>query len=173
MLDKNETQKMSTLDAWELPEELQQLRDTVRRFMVNEVKPIEDKLPHDAVRCPPEELKQLQAKAKGVLTAALCCTPYFYATSVAGDVMPLQAYCVLTVCIFGRELMLDARDVSADSAFGMKTIAFHLGQFQAALAFEQHEPRATTILAQPTARVEAIPQTLGQRSHALPRDRFQ
>jgi acyl-CoA dehydrogenase len=44
MLDKSEAQKMNTLGAWELPEELQHLRDTVRRFMVNEVKPVEDKL---------------------------------------------------------------------------------------------------------------------------------
>ena len=66
MLDTNEKQKMSTLGAWELPEELQQLRDTVRRFMIHEVKPIEDKLPHDAIRCPPDELKVLQAKAKAL-----------------------------------------------------------------------------------------------------------
>jgi acyl-CoA dehydrogenase len=64
MLDKSETQKAAAFGAWELPEELQQLRDTVRRFMVNEVKPVEDKLEHDAVRCGPDELKSLQAKAK-------------------------------------------------------------------------------------------------------------
>ena len=40
MLEKNEKQKNSSLGAWELPEELQQLRDTVRRFMINEVKPV-------------------------------------------------------------------------------------------------------------------------------------
>ena len=51
MLDKSDTQKVGAFGAWELPEELQQLRDTVRRFMVNEVKPIEDRLDHDAVRC--------------------------------------------------------------------------------------------------------------------------
>jgi hypothetical protein len=39
-------------------------RDTVRRFMVNEVKPVEDKLPHDAVSCSEEDRKILQAKAK-------------------------------------------------------------------------------------------------------------
>ena len=50
MLDKSEAHKASAFGAWELPEELQQLRDTVRRFMVNEVKPVEDKLEHDAVQ---------------------------------------------------------------------------------------------------------------------------
>jgi acyl-CoA dehydrogenase len=64
MLDKSDTQKTAAFGAWELPEELQQLRDTVRRFMVSEVKPIEDKLEHDAVRCAPEDLKVLQAKAQ-------------------------------------------------------------------------------------------------------------
>src|SRR5690348_13649454 len=64
MLDKSEPQKSFGLGAWELPEELQQLRETVRRFMVNEVKPVEDRLEHDAVRCAPEDLKLLQAKAK-------------------------------------------------------------------------------------------------------------
>ena len=34
--------------SWELPEELRMLRDTIRRFMEEEVKPVEDKLPHDA-----------------------------------------------------------------------------------------------------------------------------
>ncbi|MSP96393.1 MAG: acyl-CoA dehydrogenase [Betaproteobacteria bacterium] len=53
-----------SLGAWELPEELRQLRDTVRRFMAKEVKPIEDRLPHDAVACPPDQLKLLQRKAR-------------------------------------------------------------------------------------------------------------
>ena len=39
-----------------LPEELILLRDQIRRFMREEVKPIEDKLPHDATRCSPEDL---------------------------------------------------------------------------------------------------------------------
>ncbi|RYE39178.1 MAG: acyl-CoA dehydrogenase family protein, partial [Hyphomicrobiales bacterium] len=65
MLDKSDAQA-SSFGAWELPEELQTLRDTVRRFMVNEVKPIEDKLEHDAVKCSPEDLKSLQAKAKAL-----------------------------------------------------------------------------------------------------------
>jgi acyl-CoA dehydrogenase len=60
---------MTDLDstgAWELPEELRLLRQTVRRFMQHEVKPLEDKLPHDACKLPEEELKPLQAKARAL-----------------------------------------------------------------------------------------------------------
>jgi len=57
---------MSADASWEIPEELRMIRDTVRRFMVQEVKPLEDKLPHDAYTLPDAELKALQAKAQEV-----------------------------------------------------------------------------------------------------------
>ena len=61
---------MSTaLDAsgsWELPEELRMLRDTIRRFMAEEVRPAEDQLDHDAYTLEPGPLQALQAKAKSV-----------------------------------------------------------------------------------------------------------
>ena len=47
-----------------LPEELILLREQVRRFMREEVKPIEDKLPHDATGCAPEDRKRLRAIAE-------------------------------------------------------------------------------------------------------------
>jgi acyl-CoA dehydrogenase len=50
--------------AWELPEELVMLRDTVRRFMDAHVHPIEEKLDHDTVGLPREQLVELQAKAR-------------------------------------------------------------------------------------------------------------
>jgi acyl-CoA dehydrogenase len=50
--------------AWELPEELVMLRDTVRRFMVAHVHPLEQTLPHDATGLPREQLVALQAKAR-------------------------------------------------------------------------------------------------------------
>ncbi|HTZ77858.1 MAG TPA: acyl-CoA dehydrogenase family protein [Stellaceae bacterium] len=50
--------------SWELPEDLRMLQATVRRFMQNEVKPAEDKLPHDATKLPTEVLKPLQKKAR-------------------------------------------------------------------------------------------------------------
>ncbi|MBC7378907.1 MAG: acyl-CoA dehydrogenase family protein [Burkholderiaceae bacterium] len=51
-------------DSWELPEELRLMRDTTRRFMQSEVKPLEDKLPHDAYELPPGMLEPLQKKAR-------------------------------------------------------------------------------------------------------------
>jgi acyl-CoA dehydrogenase len=52
--------------AWELPEELVMLRDTVRRFMDAHVHPIEEKLDHDTVGLPREQLVELQAKARAL-----------------------------------------------------------------------------------------------------------
>jgi acyl-CoA dehydrogenase len=50
--------------AWELPEELRALRATVRRFMADEVIPLEDSLPHDSAGVPAEPLAVLQQKAR-------------------------------------------------------------------------------------------------------------
>jgi acyl-CoA dehydrogenase len=50
--------------GWELPQELVLLRDTVRRFMEAHVHPVEEKLDHDTVGLPREELLALQAKAR-------------------------------------------------------------------------------------------------------------
>ena len=52
--------------SWELPEDLRMLRDTIRRFMRDEVKPVEDTLPHDAYTLEPEALKALQKKARDI-----------------------------------------------------------------------------------------------------------
>jgi acyl-CoA dehydrogenase len=52
--------------AWELPEELVMLRNTVRQFMDAHVHPVEEKLDHDTVGLPREELVELQAKARGL-----------------------------------------------------------------------------------------------------------
>ncbi|SOE90633.1 Acyl-CoA dehydrogenase [Burkholderia sp. YR290] len=57
---------LRTLGAWEMPEELRMLEDTVRRFMTNEVIPLEEKLPHDAYALPEGQLKELQAKARSL-----------------------------------------------------------------------------------------------------------
>ena len=57
---------MDTLGSWELPGELVALRETVRRFMASEVKPIDDRLPHDAYLPPPEILGPLQDKARAL-----------------------------------------------------------------------------------------------------------
>lgn len=52
--------------GWEMPQELRMLRDTIRRFMAEEVRPVEDKLPHDAYTPEPETLRALQAKARSL-----------------------------------------------------------------------------------------------------------
>ena len=52
--------------SWELPEELRMLRDTIRRFMAEEVKPVEDTLPHDAYTPQPEQLQDLQRKGRAL-----------------------------------------------------------------------------------------------------------
>lgn len=50
--------------AWELPEELLLLRETVARFMQNDVRPIEEQQPHDAFKLPDADLAELQNKAR-------------------------------------------------------------------------------------------------------------
>ena len=50
--------------AWELPDELSLLRETVAQFMRNEVRPIEDRQPHDCFELPETDLAGLQAKAR-------------------------------------------------------------------------------------------------------------
>ena len=57
---------MENTGSWELPQELVMLRDTIRRFMAEEVKPVEDTLPHDAYTLDPEPLKVLQGKARAL-----------------------------------------------------------------------------------------------------------
>jgi len=52
------------MSDWPLTEELIQIRETTRRFMVNDVKPAEEKVEHDAVSLPDDLLKPLQKKAK-------------------------------------------------------------------------------------------------------------
>ncbi|WP_198516920.1 acyl-CoA dehydrogenase family protein [Sinorhizobium meliloti] len=55
---------MEMSGAWELPEHLNMLRETVVRFMTTEVRPVEEKLPHDSYAVPPKELALLQQKAR-------------------------------------------------------------------------------------------------------------
>ncbi len=54
------------LGAWQLPDELAMLRDTVARFMAQQVRPVEDRQPHDCFALPDEDLRALQEKAKAL-----------------------------------------------------------------------------------------------------------
>ncbi|WP_375482347.1 acyl-CoA dehydrogenase family protein [uncultured Mycobacterium sp.] len=75
--------------AWELPEELVLLRETVRRFMAAYVRPIEDTLPHDSIGLPRDQLVELQAKARELGLWALQTPEEFGGTglSVLGQVV--------------------------------------------------------------------------------------
>ena len=57
-------QATASYTGWQMPDQYVMLRDTVRRFMIDEVKPVEDKLPHDATSPPPDVLARLQASAR-------------------------------------------------------------------------------------------------------------
>ncbi|MEO3388007.1 acyl-CoA dehydrogenase family protein [Mesorhizobium sp. CAU 1741] len=50
--------------AWELPEHLVMLRETLRRFMRAEVEPVEARQPHDSYALPADELEALRVKAR-------------------------------------------------------------------------------------------------------------
>ena len=52
--------------SWELPEEFRMLQDTVRRFVEKEVRPLEDRLPHDSPGAPADDLRTLQGKARAL-----------------------------------------------------------------------------------------------------------
>lgn len=50
--------------AWEMPEHLEMLRRTIARFMTEEVRPVEERQPHDCYALPEDELTALRAKAR-------------------------------------------------------------------------------------------------------------
>ncbi|MCU1612719.1 MAG: putative acyl-CoA dehydrogenase [Frankiales bacterium] len=79
--------------AWELPEELVLLRETVRRFVQTEVRPLEDRLPHDAAGFPAAELAGLQKKARDLGLWALATPEEFGGAglSVLGQVVVAEA----------------------------------------------------------------------------------
>lgn len=55
---------MDTTGSWALPDEYVMLADTVRRFMERDVRPAEDKMPHDATNLEPDDLARLQRQAR-------------------------------------------------------------------------------------------------------------
>ena len=55
---------MDTTGSWALPDEYVMLADTVRRFMERDVRPAEDKMPHDATSLEPDDLARLQRQAR-------------------------------------------------------------------------------------------------------------
>lgn len=55
---------MENNGAWQLPDEVQMLQETVRRFMRTEVLPLEEKLEHDATSLLPDDLVRLRKQAQ-------------------------------------------------------------------------------------------------------------
>lgn len=53
-----------------MPEHFRMLRDTIRRFMVEEVRPVEERQPHDCYALPADQLEALRVKAR---SAGLWC----------------------------------------------------------------------------------------------------
>lgn len=52
--------------AWELPEEFKLLRETVRRFMSERVRPVEERQPHDSYALPADDLEELRREARNL-----------------------------------------------------------------------------------------------------------
>lgn len=76
--------------AWELPDELSMLRDTVRRFMREFVTPLEDRLEHNATGPSSSELHDLQGQAREIGLWALA-TP----ESFGGAGLSVLGQCVV------------------------------------------------------------------------------
>ena len=72
---------MEETGAWELPSELVLLRDNIKKFMREEVCPVEETLEHDSYRMPNELLEPLQKKAKRDLGVWCMNTPKEYGGS--------------------------------------------------------------------------------------------
>jgi len=60
---------------------------------------------------------------KGPYTAALSLAPLRYATLISSTTLPIRLSCVLVVFVLGREVLMDAIEVSCDAGAGMRTIA--------------------------------------------------
>lgn len=56
----------SSFGAWQLPEEYRELRDNIRKFMVSDIRKVEETLPYDCHQCPPELLAPLRDKARAM-----------------------------------------------------------------------------------------------------------
>jgi acyl-CoA dehydrogenase len=84
------TPHADALGAWQLPDELQELRAMTARFMAREVRPAEDLVEAEAYKLPPELLEPLRVKARA---AGLWCveSPAEY----GGGELSLLAQCIV------------------------------------------------------------------------------
>ena len=63
---------------------------------------------------------------KGFITASLCCAPFLYVSEISNASFPMSFYGYLLLFVFGRELLLDARDRTSDEAAGVRTLAAYM-----------------------------------------------
>lgn len=63
-MPSHDLENLENLGSWELPEQLQDLRAVVARFMEKEVRPAEDRVDPDAYELRPEDTTRLQSLAK-------------------------------------------------------------------------------------------------------------
>ena len=64
---------------------------------------------------------------KGFYVAMLCLAPLWYGVTIARGQVQAAAYAVDGIFIFGRELLMDAHELSGDRLAGMHTLAAVLG----------------------------------------------
>lgn len=68
---------------------------------------------------------------KGIYTAAVCLLPVWYALKIGHLKVGLTVLLAMAIFVFGREMMLDAKDIVGDSSWGLKTIAARIGSHAA------------------------------------------
>lgn len=70
---------------------------------------------------------RLAPTMKGLYTAALACSPLWYAHLVSGREVSIHFYVILSAFVLGRELLMDVVERQDDFAAGMRTLPFVLG----------------------------------------------
>lgn len=64
---------------------------------------------------------------KGLYTAGLAISPFLFAHTAFGFVLPATILGLLLAYVVFRETVLDALDMKSDAAYGTKTVAFFIG----------------------------------------------
>ncbi|HLY43710.1 MAG TPA: UbiA family prenyltransferase [Terracidiphilus sp.] len=68
--------------------------------------------------------------SKNPYAAALCCAPLYYGALVGRAYYPWSSYAVLACFALGREILMDADELSGDIKGGVRTIAARLGHWR-------------------------------------------
>jgi len=65
--------------------------------------------------------------SKDLYAASLCCAPLYYGALAGGGAYEWSSYAVLGCFVLGREILMDAEELSGDLRGGVRTIAAMLG----------------------------------------------